>query len=104
MQRTVAIRADGGHQVGTGHLARTFCLADRLHRSGSRVTFVSRPLDGCADVFEGLPHGLILLPLVSEGPSARAASAVRALGPNLIVNDVRDTSDEYMRALGVPTG
>ncbi len=100
MQRTVAIRADGGHEVGTGHLARMLRLAGRLHGSGSRVTFVSRALDGCAELFEGLPHGLILLPPVAEGPSARAATAACALGPDLVVNDVRDTSDEYMRALG----
>ncbi len=99
MQRSVVIRADGGHQIGTGHFARMFRLADRFNQSGSTVTFVSQSLDGCAGLFERRSHELILLPPISEGSSAQAASAVGALEPDLILNDVRDTSDDYMRAL-----
>ena len=99
MRQSVVIRADGGHQIGTGHLARMFCLADRLQHSGCRVTFVSHLSDGCAALCEARGHGLILLPPVSHGSSAHAASAVCALGPHLILNDIRDTSSDYMRLL-----
>jgi spore coat polysaccharide biosynthesis predicted glycosyltransferase SpsG len=99
MQRHAVVRADGGHEIGTGHLARTLLLADRLKESGARVTFASYSVDGCAALLQRCGHELVLLPPISQGSSARAASAVCALEPGLIVNDIRDTSAEYMRRL-----
>ena len=99
MRRSVVIRADGGYRVGTGHLARMLRLANRLSQSGGTVTFVSRSLNGCAGLVEAGGHALVLLPPISEGSGAQAASAVGALEPNLILNDVRDTSHGYMHAL-----
>jgi len=99
MQQSVVIRADGSHRIGAGHIARMCHLADRLQNSGSRVTFVSHASDGCDALVKARGHGLILLPPVSQGSSPHAASAVCGLGPHLIVNDIRDTSDHYMRLL-----
>ena len=101
MRHSVAIRVDGSHQIGTGHLARALRLAGRFRQSGSQVTLVTRPLNGCADMFDGRHHEyeIVLLPPISEGPGAHAASTVCALGPDLILNDVRDTSNEYMAPL-----
>jgi len=97
--RSVVIRADGDHQIGTGHLARMIHLARRLSQSGDRVTFVSRSADGCAALIRRRGYGLILLPPISEGSSAQAASVVGALEPHFVLNDVRDTTAEYMHAL-----
>jgi spore coat polysaccharide biosynthesis predicted glycosyltransferase SpsG len=104
MRRSVVIRADGGRHVGTGHLARMLRLAQRLSQSGGTVTFVSRPLDarsldGCSGLLEAGGYGLVLLPPISDSSGAQAASAVSALEPDLILNDVHDTSHAYMRAL-----
>ena len=99
MQRSVVIRADGGHAIGTGHLSRTLHLADRLAESGEQVTFVSRSPDGAAALCEQRGHALILLPPISEGSGAQAASAISALEPGLIINDIRNTPEEYMHAL-----
>jgi spore coat polysaccharide biosynthesis predicted glycosyltransferase SpsG len=101
MQGSVVIRADGGHAVGTGHLTRMLRLADRLTQSGGHVTFVSRSPDGAAALCEQRGHALILLPPISEGSGAQAASAISALEPDLIVNDIRNTPEEYMQALQV---
>jgi hypothetical protein len=98
MQRHAVVRADGGHEIGTGHLARTLLLADRLKESGARVTFASYSVDGCAALLQRCGHELVLLPPISQGSSVRAASAVCALEPALIVNDIRDTWAEYVPA------
>jgi len=99
MQGSVVIRADGGHAIGTGHLTRTLHLADRLAQSGAQVTFVSHLPDGAAALCEQRGHALILLPPISEGSGAQAASAISALEPGLIINDIRNTPEEYMEAL-----
>lgn len=99
MRRSAVIRADGGHAIGTGHLTRTLHLADRLAHSGEQVTFVSQSSDGAAALCEQRGYALILLPPISNGSGAQAASAISALEPGLIINDVRDTNEAYMRAL-----
>jgi UDP-2,4-diacetamido-2,4,6-trideoxy-beta-L-altropyranose hydrolase len=97
--RSVVIRADGDHRIGTGHLARMVRLARRFSQSGDRVTFVSRSADGCAALIKRRGYGLILLPPISDGSGAQAASAVGALEPFFVLNDVRDTTAEYMESL-----
>ena len=97
--RSLVFRADGDHQIGTGHFARALRLAERLSGSGDRVTFVSHSIDGCAGLIERRGYGLILLPPISEGSSVQAASAVGALEPHFVLNDVRDTTTEYMQSL-----
>jgi spore coat polysaccharide biosynthesis predicted glycosyltransferase SpsG len=99
MRRSVVIRADGGHQIGTGHVTRSLRLADCLRGDGGTVTFVSQSIDGCAELIERRGHGLILLPPISQGSSVQAATAVSALEPDLVLNDVRDTSAAYMEPL-----
>jgi len=97
MRHSIVIRADGGHGMGTGHIARMARLADRLRDSGSTVTFVSRALDGCAGILESGRHECVPLPAGAEGASAQAASVVCGLEPDLVVHDIRDTSAAIMR-------
>lgn len=46
----VAIRADGGPDIGYGHLVRTGALAQRLLDEGHRVTYATRQPETLADV------------------------------------------------------
>jgi UDP-2,4-diacetamido-2,4,6-trideoxy-beta-L-altropyranose hydrolase len=43
---SVAIRVDGGTQMGSGHVMRCLTLAGELVRNGARVTFICRELPG----------------------------------------------------------
>lgn len=99
MRRAVVIRADGGHQIGTGHITRSLRLADRLRGDGSTVTFVSQSIDGCAELIERRGHGLILLPPISKGSGVQAATVVGTLEPDIVFTDVRDTTAAYMDGL-----
>ncbi|MBN1917974.1 MAG: hypothetical protein JW889_08710 [Verrucomicrobia bacterium] len=74
-------------------------LAGRFRQSGDRVTFVSRLADGCAAMITRRGYELILLPPISEGSGAQVASAISALEPYFVLNDVRDTTAGYMRLL-----
>ena len=42
----LAIRADSGTQIGTGHIRRSLALAKALRARGHAVTFISRVLEG----------------------------------------------------------
>jgi UDP-2,4-diacetamido-2,4,6-trideoxy-beta-L-altropyranose hydrolase len=43
---SIAIRVDGGTQIGSGHVMRCLCLAGELARSGGHVAFLCRDLPG----------------------------------------------------------
>lgn len=61
----IAVRADAGLLVGSGHVMRTLALASALRARGASVTFLSRRRDG--DMHDRIEHdGFVVRPLESE--------------------------------------
>lgn len=42
----IAIRADSGSYIGSGHIMRTLTLASELKKKGHQILFLSKPHDG----------------------------------------------------------
>lgn len=62
----VAVRADAGPAMGSGHIMRCLCLADALRVRGAQVTFLCRPLPPhLANAIIAGSHSLCTLPLLA---------------------------------------
>ena len=67
----IAVRADAGLLLGSGHVMRTLALASALRARGATVTFLSRRRDG--DMHERIVHdGFVVRPLKSETDASDA--------------------------------
>ena len=72
----VAFRADGGLDIGTGHIMRCLTLAERWRSRGAAVTFVCREMPGhVCEAIESRGFDCRRLP---AGAPAAALSVARA--------------------------
>ncbi|QXM05182.1 UDP-2,4-diacetamido-2,4,6-trideoxy-beta-L-altropyranose hydrolase [Crassaminicella indica] len=62
--KTVAFRADGGQNVGMGHVMRCLSLAKEFRRNGYKVYFISKLTEGIKKIEEA---GFEVIKLTSKG-------------------------------------
>jgi spore coat polysaccharide biosynthesis predicted glycosyltransferase SpsG/CMP-N-acetylneuraminic acid synthetase len=93
----VLFRADGGAQLGMGHVFRSLAIADALReRAHADVAFLMR-----ADLPDGIRtverHGYEVLRI--GGAPGDVLDQVRGFAPSILVNDLRTLPADYLRAL-----
>ena len=96
----VAVRVDGGMQIGSGHVMRCLCLAEDLARRGAQVTFLCRDLEGhFGALIERAGHQLLLLRARDAAQDAKETREVlRRLEVNLLIIDHYGLDAEWERS------
>lgn len=93
MSKKIILRADGEEQLGMGHIYR--CLSLAYHLTGHEVLFVTR---------KGYPLGVKKLqesyfPMQIIERNEDIFEIIDYFHPDIVVNDILDTEEEYMKAL-----
>lgn len=90
----IAIRVDGSHQIGMGHVYRMVNLESALRQSGIEdITFYSRADTRVAKWLEQRDIHLDLLSLDDKRP---LSTWLKSSGVDLLINDLLDTTVDYM--------
>jgi len=94
----VAIRADGAHDIGLGHLYRSAIVAEALVGCGHDVTTVTRTPEHAAQV---TPDGVAVAEIPSTSDEAIAvANWIVENNIDAVVTDSYDINTSYQRTLG----
>ncbi len=97
-QAAVILRADGGPAIGGGHMRRARVLIEALLRLGYRVIFLTKDTDWVRGLREEFPCDLHYL-RPDDNESLIVSRTAARVGAQLIILDVLDTSEEYVRYL-----
>jgi spore coat polysaccharide biosynthesis predicted glycosyltransferase SpsG len=93
--RKIVLRADGGKEIGFGHIMRCSRLAELLDEQNCKCIFVTCGEKDAEDYLKRM--GFVDVHSVNKEDVLKA---VLAIEPDMVINDVRNTDLEYMRALG----
>lgn len=91
----ICIRVDGAKDLGFGHLYRSLAVAQNIH--AHEICFVTQNIDG----FE---LGLNFLkthhyPIIEVKSNEDFLNRLSTIDPDIVINDILDTEEEYMNAL-----
>lgn len=92
----LAIRVDGGTQIGYGHLMRTNALVEAILARGHEVTVASTTPDEVQAIF---PDGTETVGLASRGDPNPFVDWVDANSPDVVFTDSYPVNTEYQRAI-----
>ena len=92
----VLIRADGGPEIGYGHLVRTGALAGEMLRRGHRVTYATTTPNHVADV---CPDGVETLQLPSRSDVSPLMNRLHEIGADAVLTDSYPVDASYQRAV-----
>jgi UDP-2,4-diacetamido-2,4,6-trideoxy-beta-L-altropyranose hydrolase len=92
----LVIRADGGPEIGYGHLVRTGALADAMLDRGHAVTCATTTPTVARSVH---PESVEVLPLDPEDERETFPNWVREEGPDVVLTDSYEIDTPYQRAL-----
>lgn len=95
---TVIIRADGGPNIGGGHIVRAKTIAEELTAEGCGVCLMVKDDDWSRGALDGVKAKKHFLKK-TDNESLIVLQTARRLGAGLVILDVRDTSPEYVRYL-----
>ena len=96
MADTIVIRADGSHEIGLGHIFRMLSLAQVLAAGGHQASFLSLLDERANAMVAKAGYGLAI---VDSGDGECVARALAQSPPDLLLNDVLDTTTGYMKAV-----
>lgn len=94
----VLIRADGGEEIGGGHMARAKIVSDALMADGCLVHLLTKDNPWTRAIRDRY-HCKVHFLRPAENESLVVLQTARRMGARLIILDVRDTSAEYVRYL-----
>lgn len=94
----VALFAEARAAIGTGHLVETFAIAGAAASIGLRVKIVV-PADAPATLLERAPVPVELVASFAPDVLRRAGQALRAEGIRLATTNMREITNEQVRAL-----
>jgi spore coat polysaccharide biosynthesis predicted glycosyltransferase SpsG len=91
----ILIRVDGSRKLGFGHLYRSLAIAQNIH--SHEVIFVTRSDDGYQFGHQFLSQHHY--PMVNVESNEHFLELMSELKPDIVINDILDTSVEYMEKL-----
>jgi UDP-2,4-diacetamido-2,4,6-trideoxy-beta-L-altropyranose hydrolase len=92
----LTIRADGGPEIGYGHLVRTGALAGEMLRRGHRVTYATTTPNHVADV---CPDGVETLQLPSRSDVSPLMDRLHEIGADAVLTDCYLVDASYQREI-----
>lgn len=93
-RRNIVFRVDGDHDIGLGHVYRALTLANRLVFNHN-IFFV---MDGSRELgIQKVREYNYSLKLISN--EADMFTALRGIEPDIVINDILDTTPDYVRRL-----
>lgn len=91
-RQSVCFHVIGSREIGLGHAYRALTLADRM--IDHSVSFLINTENALASQLVRGRH----YPVVEVAPGEELAT-LRELGPDLLINDILDTGEDYMKAV-----
>jgi len=92
----LAIRADGGPNIGYGHLVRTGALAEYALKNGNCVTYATRTPE---HTHETCPQGVNIVALDAEQPHAAFLEWLSNARPDCVLTDSYEVDTADQRAI-----
>lgn len=92
----VALRADGGPQIGYGHLIRSAALAEQLLAAGHTVALSTTTPTTAEEVF---PDVVDICELPSRGDPDPFVTQIDTLDPDIVFTDSYPVDTDYQRAI-----
>lgn len=93
-------RADGGPDIGYGHLVRTGALAREFLAAGHDVTYCTRSPDAVRDA---CPDGVDVVSFPPETVWSDFVAWLETTDPDLVLTDSYEADDERQRAIAAAT-
>lgn len=93
----VAIRTDGSHIIGFGHLYRCLALAGELLKRGHVPVLVTKIFPETSEAL--MSCGFDIVPLKPECAEDEEINGILSVGADVIIVDILDTSQNYMKYL-----
>jgi UDP-2,4-diacetamido-2,4,6-trideoxy-beta-L-altropyranose hydrolase len=90
----ILIRADGGPNIGYGHVVRTGAIASELHGRGHDITFSTTTP---AHLGSFVPKGVYIDELNSRGDPKCLVESIERLSPEKVLIDSYPADTEYQR-------
>jgi len=95
--KRILVRVDGSHAIGLGHIYRMKTLSLALQEAGSNVAFLTMK-DKVANSILKAP-GLTCYVFQPDSYNAALTEAVHSQQPDLIIQDILETSPECIEAI-----
>ncbi len=92
----MVIRADGGPNIGYGHLVRTSALAGEARSRGHEVTYATTTPTAVKDT---CPDGVSVVALPTRGEPGPFVDWIRAVDPDVVYADAYPVNTRYQRAV-----
>jgi UDP-2,4-diacetamido-2,4,6-trideoxy-beta-L-altropyranose hydrolase len=92
----VAFRADGGPQIGYGHLIRSAALAEQLLTAGHTVALSTTTPTTAAEVF---PAAVDVFELPTRGDPDPFVTQIDTVSPDIVFTDSYSVDTDYQRAI-----
>lgn len=92
----VAIRADGGPQIGIGHLTRSGVLAQKCLEEGHEVTYLTTTTETVADV---CPSGIEIRELNNQKSTGDVISWIETEDIETVVSDCYEVDTKTQKAI-----
>ena len=99
-EKKIVFRCKGGHHIGWGHIMRCLSLARWLKGKYKVYFVINQDAKVCEFIREkGFPVFEVSERRNDKKFEEKIINTVLSLEPHLVVNDIRNTSQEYMQAL-----
>lgn len=96
----VGIRADGGPELGIGHLVRSSVLANRFLEEGYDVTYLTKTPEPVANV---CPSAVDIYSLDTRHPHENTVAWIEETGTEIVVSDCYDVDTAAQEAIAGAT-
>jgi UDP-2,4-diacetamido-2,4,6-trideoxy-beta-L-altropyranose hydrolase len=92
----VVIRADGGPDIGYGHLVRTSTLAKEVRSRGHAVTYATTTPEAVKDTYS---DSISVVSLPTRGESGPFVDWIRTVNPDVVYTDAYPVDTSYQHAV-----